>query len=343
MLPFFRKIRWRLAADNQFFKYSRYAIGEIVLVVIGILIALYINNWNENRKIEAKILDLFKEVQVDLITNLEQIEMAITFQSTKDSILGSILSDTLSVKDYNNHPELLYQIGNYSHPTIQNEGFKKLERYDDLIPKKYQNVYDSLKLVNSFLKNELSRINSFTNLIARNNDYFVKNWKDFHLYMKVSGDSLIPEEIIDYFRSDPFYKNMVEQYRFVMDDHDWIANRHLSASLYSRLYELTKVDNMPRKYWDLIELNKKQYEGVYKLLDSSGIVKDETRRITVAYGYGFYQHLVLDGDTSFIAIKKDSFANYYNNTLYFKRDSLNRIIGAVRYFNGKYSELDKVD
>ena len=38
MLPFFRKIRWRLAANNQFFKYSRYAIGEIVLVVIGILI-----------------------------------------------------------------------------------------------------------------------------------------------------------------------------------------------------------------------------------------------------------------------------------------------------------------
>ncbi len=44
MLPFFRKIRYRLAQDNQFFKYSRYTIGEIVLVVIGILIALYINN-----------------------------------------------------------------------------------------------------------------------------------------------------------------------------------------------------------------------------------------------------------------------------------------------------------
>lgn len=49
MLPFFRKIRWRLARDNQFFKYSRYAIGEIVLVVIGILIALQINNWNEDK------------------------------------------------------------------------------------------------------------------------------------------------------------------------------------------------------------------------------------------------------------------------------------------------------
>ena len=49
MLPFFRKIRWRLAQDNQFLKYSRYAIGEIVLVVIGILIALQVNDWSKER------------------------------------------------------------------------------------------------------------------------------------------------------------------------------------------------------------------------------------------------------------------------------------------------------
>ncbi|WKK66505.1 DUF6090 family protein [Lutimonas zeaxanthinifaciens] len=55
MLPFFRKIRWRLAQDNQFFKYSRYAIGEIVLVVIGILIALQINTWKEEKEKDAKV------------------------------------------------------------------------------------------------------------------------------------------------------------------------------------------------------------------------------------------------------------------------------------------------
>jgi hypothetical protein len=50
MLPFFSKIRYHLAKDNQFLKYSRYAIGEIVPVVIGILIALQINTWNEQNK-----------------------------------------------------------------------------------------------------------------------------------------------------------------------------------------------------------------------------------------------------------------------------------------------------
>jgi hypothetical protein len=49
VIKFFRKIRQRLVTENKFSKYMLYAIGEITLVVIGILIALQINNWNENR------------------------------------------------------------------------------------------------------------------------------------------------------------------------------------------------------------------------------------------------------------------------------------------------------
>ena len=55
MIPFFRKIRKTLADDNKPIKYLRYAIGEIVLVVFGILIALQINNWHKsNEKNELK-------------------------------------------------------------------------------------------------------------------------------------------------------------------------------------------------------------------------------------------------------------------------------------------------
>jgi len=56
MIKFFHNIRKKLAAENKFFAYSRYAVGEIVLVVIGILIALQINNWNQSRldRIEEK-------------------------------------------------------------------------------------------------------------------------------------------------------------------------------------------------------------------------------------------------------------------------------------------------
>ena len=50
MIKFFRKIRQKMLTENKFSKYLTYALGEIILVVIGILIALGINNWNENRK-----------------------------------------------------------------------------------------------------------------------------------------------------------------------------------------------------------------------------------------------------------------------------------------------------
>jgi hypothetical protein len=60
MINFFRRIRKKLADDNKPLKYMRYAIGEIVLVVIGILIALSINNWNDYRKDRIEEKNLYK-------------------------------------------------------------------------------------------------------------------------------------------------------------------------------------------------------------------------------------------------------------------------------------------
>ncbi|TFG75088.1 MAG: hypothetical protein E4H26_06710 [Flavobacteriales bacterium] len=68
MINLFRKIRQQLADDNKPLKYMRYAIGEIVLVVIGILIALQINNWNEWRKDREKE----QKVLITLAKNLER-------------------------------------------------------------------------------------------------------------------------------------------------------------------------------------------------------------------------------------------------------------------------------
>ncbi|PIB39523.1 DUF6090 family protein [Maribacter sp. 4G9] len=66
MIKFFRKIRQQLLRENRFSQYLLYAIGEIVLVVIGILIALQIDNWNENRKLEAKTQNYYKQILEDL-------------------------------------------------------------------------------------------------------------------------------------------------------------------------------------------------------------------------------------------------------------------------------------
>ena len=64
MIKFFRKIRQRLLTENKFSKYLIYAIGEIVLVVIGILIALQINNWNEERVKKIVLTEHLKNMAV---------------------------------------------------------------------------------------------------------------------------------------------------------------------------------------------------------------------------------------------------------------------------------------
>ena len=88
MLPVFRRARKNLADENQFFKYSRYAIGEIVLVVIGILIALQINNWNEDRKDKKLELQLLKSFERSLDKDLS--DMDANVRTHKKEILDEI-------------------------------------------------------------------------------------------------------------------------------------------------------------------------------------------------------------------------------------------------------------
>lgn len=85
MIGFFRRIRKKLADQNKFLQYSRYAIGEIVLVVIGILIALSINNWNEGRKNDLKETLLIKNIVEDL--SLDSIHIGQSLNELADQML----------------------------------------------------------------------------------------------------------------------------------------------------------------------------------------------------------------------------------------------------------------
>ncbi len=81
MAKVFRKRRSNSILDKKFKRYFIYAVGEIILVVIGILIALGINNWNEeinNRQQEVKILD---QLLIEYTTNLEEIDNKISMRN----------------------------------------------------------------------------------------------------------------------------------------------------------------------------------------------------------------------------------------------------------------------
>ncbi|WP_228852917.1 DUF6090 family protein [Aegicerativicinus sediminis] len=77
MIKFFRKIRQKMLAENKFGKYLTYAIGEIVLVVIGILIALQINNWNQERLNKKQEHQILSQLLKEYTSNLKQINQKI--------------------------------------------------------------------------------------------------------------------------------------------------------------------------------------------------------------------------------------------------------------------------
>jgi len=83
MLHFFRKIRRDLLAKSQFLKYLKYAIGETILVVLGILIALQVNNWNEYQKKEIKALNDLLNLKEALNDDIASIDSNLIFNKTR--------------------------------------------------------------------------------------------------------------------------------------------------------------------------------------------------------------------------------------------------------------------
>ncbi len=77
MIKFFRKIRQDLLSEGKTGKYLKYAIGEIVLVVIGILIALSINNWNENQKLDNIKQTYYHQLEKDLDSEIKNLNSRI--------------------------------------------------------------------------------------------------------------------------------------------------------------------------------------------------------------------------------------------------------------------------
>ncbi|RIA09059.1 hypothetical protein OE09_0887 [Flavobacteriaceae bacterium MAR_2010_72] len=145
MIKFFRKIRYDLMDQNKTTKYLKYAIGEIVLVVIGILIALSINNWNEDRIEKIEEFVLLENLKIDFEqTILELLGMnanrqiilssnyALTDIKTQDDYLNnkkidSLIGNTFIVPTFNGKSGSLLMLLNSGKINIlQNESLKKL-------------------------------------------------------------------------------------------------------------------------------------------------------------------------------------------------------------------------
>ena len=128
MIKFFRSLRRKLLDGGNLKRYLLYAIGEVILVVIGILIALQLNNWNESRKETVIEVSILKELVSDLNSDLTSLNE--DKQLNERAIHSNQLVHNFLVNSYAYHDSLDYHFGNIQYNTqftVNTGGFENLK------------------------------------------------------------------------------------------------------------------------------------------------------------------------------------------------------------------------
>ena len=164
MIKFFRKIRQNLLSEGKTGKYFKYAIGEIILVVIGILIALQINNWNQQRILEKQSQQVLLNLREEINENKTELESATEFLKQRvDKRLEYLnrsdqnISDSEKIKKISNM--VFFYLESIELPIIENElgPNKKIFQWTELT-KSMQNLSESIGYYNKgieYLENDV--------------------------------------------------------------------------------------------------------------------------------------------------------------------------------------------
>ncbi len=149
-------VRKRMLTDNKTSKYLLYAIGEIILVVIGILIALQLNEWNGERKDQKQEVKILLQLNTDLRANLEEViginEIAVQRSAACDSIMAYIsdkkpLDDSLKLYLERLNMDALFNNANTTYSYIQSQGTNFLTndtlraRITGMYERDFQNIF----------------------------------------------------------------------------------------------------------------------------------------------------------------------------------------------------------
>ena len=178
----FNKMRYQLLISGKGFRYFKYATGEIILVVIGILIALQINNWNENRKSikqgNSLMKELLEEFQLHINTfdygleqQIESLELQQKLFKIKD--LERLTSDSLIYML--GFANIDINIASNTYTKIKNQGIGKLSKNDSLNKAINYHLMERIEVYNRRIDYYLERLKSreeyvnASNLILRNN------------------------------------------------------------------------------------------------------------------------------------------------------------------------------
>lgn len=271
MIKLFRNTRRKLLSENKFSKYLAYAIGEIFLVVVGILIALWINNENQERIYEKKAAVILKEIQRDLKKDIESSKKVINRFITHDSIAKLLLWNKLTADEMFADERKSYGIvfRDITFKTSEN-GYVNFKRNLDNMPIKYNSISNELKGLYGTLrvdveaKNEVIISNVLENLDKVNNfDWNVASEKGF-----------MPEEAKNYFMRDLGYKKILLRYMQGIENLFGITETYKRAAIYThnKISKILNIDdyipNFPSFESSLDSIDKKNILGKYKLKET---------------------------------------------------------------------------
>lgn len=130
MIKFFRTIRKKLLSENKVMRYLIYALGEIILVVIGILIALAINNKNEEKKTKKFEYQILKDIETNIDGNLWQMEMGLDCGRKGIRSVDIIFQHLNEKTPYHDSLDVHFsQSLKWCNPVINNAGYESLKTY----------------------------------------------------------------------------------------------------------------------------------------------------------------------------------------------------------------------
>lgn len=321
MIKFFRKIRQNLLSKGKTGKYFKYAIGEIVLVVIGILIALQVNNWNEKQKQDAEF-----EIVVEQFYNAVKNDTE-AFNAHENRIAEQInFIDTLLIKPESFSIEIL--------PLIL--GYLAVEDINSYVSESIHHVSNLKYNINNPKQNELSKqITSYVNSINKKVDFgLVDRINPLFYEIGIAEPHWNFNEIVNVNGIDNYYSQ--EDYSTL---YDLVRTSRFQAILKTlRSYKIIYQSTVSNYYADglsIMKLIETYYPNVRLLYQDVGIIG------TAINGYDDV------GEKSTPLIQTDLKNSIWEIDLYLKkgtvkfrcRDSWNQNWGGMSFPKGK-AELD---
>ena len=183
------------------------AISELVMVVLGILLALYIDRWNEKQQIEEKFTAALKIIQEELSTDIKQTDLGFKSYIYRDSLRSNIMGNKLIRQDYKDgvseYDKIIYY---YWELNIHSDGFEILSKFDEEIPEQYEELFYKLKRFYSQKVNIDEFNKNFKKVVWENVNYmFNRPW-----YPVDQFNGIVSEDQIDFYLHNPYYKSLIQ-------------------------------------------------------------------------------------------------------------------------------------